>query len=92
MKTMSVMKRLSAICFLWCSVCVSVGAAKDFEPLFNGRDLSGWKGLDGFWSVQDGVIIGETTSDRKIDSDASAGRIRGSARLGGINYPQRRVR
>ena len=31
------------------------------EKLFNGKDLSGWKGLPQFWSVQDGAIVGETT-------------------------------
>lgn len=31
------------------------------ESLFNGRDLDGWKGLPQFWSVQEGVIVGETT-------------------------------
>lgn len=30
------------------------------EVLFNGKDLSGWKGSDAFWSVKDGVIHGTT--------------------------------
>ena len=30
------------------------------EKLFNGKDLSGWKGHSKFWSVKDGVIVGET--------------------------------
>lgn len=34
-----------------------------FEILFNGQDLSGWKGADGFWSVENGSIIGETTTE-----------------------------
>lgn len=34
-----------------------------FEELFNGVDLTGWAGKDGFWSVQDGAIIGQTTPD-----------------------------
>ena len=34
------------------------------EKLFNGKDLSGWKGLPQFWSVQDGAIVGETTADK----------------------------
>ena len=30
------------------------------EPIFNGRDLSGWTPPDGtFWRVEDGVLIGE---------------------------------
>lgn len=34
------------------------------ESLFNGRDLAGWSGLPQFWSVRDGVIVGETTADK----------------------------
>ena len=33
------------------------------ESLFNGKDLSGWKGLPQFWCVKDGVIVGETTPE-----------------------------
>jgi hypothetical protein len=41
-------------------------AAQDsagFESLFNGRDLSGWDGNPKFWSVRDGAITGQTTSE-----------------------------
>jgi putative heme-binding domain-containing protein len=34
-----------------------------FRKLFNGRDLSGWQGRPGFWSVQDGAITGKTTKE-----------------------------
>ncbi len=37
--------------------------ADGFIPMFNGKDLSGWKGLDGFWSVKDGVIVGSETKE-----------------------------
>ena len=40
-------------------------APAGFESLFNGKDLSGWKGKEGFWSVQDGAITGETKTDFK---------------------------
>ncbi|MES2705677.1 MAG: DUF1080 domain-containing protein [Verrucomicrobiota bacterium] len=35
------------------------------EPtaIFNGKDLTGWEGLEGFWSVKDGVITGQTTAE-----------------------------
>ena len=29
--------------------------ADGFIPLFNGKDLTNWEGLDGFWSVKDGA-------------------------------------
>jgi hypothetical protein len=32
----------------------------DDESFFNGKDLTGWKGLSEHWSVTDGVLIGST--------------------------------
>ncbi len=32
-----------------------------FKSIFNGKDLSGWKGNPTFWSVKDGSITGRTT-------------------------------
>lgn len=39
----------------------STAFAED-KNLFNGKDLTGWKGLD-FWSAQDGTIVGQTTKE-----------------------------
>ena len=39
----------------------STAFAED-KNLFNGKDLTGWKGLD-FWSVEDGCITGRTTKE-----------------------------
>ena len=33
------------------------------RQLFNGKDLSGWKGQPEFWSVRDGAITGHTTRE-----------------------------
>lgn len=38
--------------------------AQEFQNLFNGKDLNGWAGKDGFWTVQDGAIVGETTQEK----------------------------
>jgi type 1 glutamine amidotransferase len=47
---------------------VSNTAADDdeagFKSIFNGRDLTGWKGDDRFWSVQDEAITGTTTPEK----------------------------
>ncbi len=40
----------------------STACAED-KNLFNGKDLTGWKGLD-FWSVEDGCITGRTTKEK----------------------------
>jgi hypothetical protein len=37
--------------------------AEGFSSLFNGKDLTGWEGLDGYWSVKDGAISGHETKD-----------------------------
>ncbi|MEO7412108.1 MAG: DUF1080 domain-containing protein [Opitutaceae bacterium] len=39
-------------------------ADSGFTSLFNGKDLTGWSGLDGFWSVQEGAITGQTTAEK----------------------------
>jgi hypothetical protein len=34
-----------------------------FASLFNGKDLAGWQGDPGLWSVKDGAITGQTTAE-----------------------------
>lgn len=36
------------------------------KNLFNGKDLTGWKGLTEFWSVKDGAITGQTTAETSV--------------------------
>ena len=36
-----------------------------FQSIFNGKDLTGWDGDPRFWSVQDGVIRGQTTPEKR---------------------------
>lgn len=40
-----------------------------FQPIFNGKDLSGWDGLKEFWSVRDGTIIGRTTVETPLKTN-----------------------
>jgi len=42
---------------------------QSFVPLFNGKDLTGWAGLEGFWSVKDGTISGHETRDGSKQTD-----------------------
>ena len=34
-----------------------------FVKIFDGKTLAGWKGLEGFWSVEDGAIVGKESKD-----------------------------
>ncbi len=47
---------------------ISVSAAHHkstdgFRPLFDGKTLKHWDGIDKFWRVEDGAIVGETTPE-----------------------------
>lgn len=37
-----------------------------FRSLFNGKDLTGWRGNPALWSVKDGAITGVTKEDPKL--------------------------
>lgn len=38
-----------------------------FIPLFNGKDLSGWDGMPGWWRVEDGSLTAESTREKPCD-------------------------
>ncbi|HLJ96194.1 MAG TPA: family 16 glycoside hydrolase [Gemmataceae bacterium] len=38
--------------------------ADGFIRLFNGKDLTGWEGLEGYWSVKDGILEGSETREK----------------------------
>jgi hypothetical protein len=44
-------------------LALASSAVAEDKNLFNGKDLTGWKGLD-FWSVEDGCITGRTTKEK----------------------------
>jgi type 1 glutamine amidotransferase len=41
----------------------AAAADAGFQEIFNGKDLTGWDGNRTFWSVKDGVIVGQTTTE-----------------------------
>ncbi len=65
------MKILSPLLFA-SALCLCTGAANapanqqledGFRSIFDGKTLDGWDGAEGFWSVEDGAITGETTPE-----------------------------
>jgi hypothetical protein len=44
----------------------TAAAAEDWQTIFNGKDLAGWDGEAGCWSVEDGAITGQTTPERPL--------------------------
>jgi hypothetical protein len=57
--TYSLFKTISAVAFL-AALLFSAQIAQAQKSIFNGKDLSGWEGVDGLWKVEDGVIVGST--------------------------------
>ncbi len=41
-------------------------AEQPWQELFNGKDLSGWEGAPGIWSVEAGAITGQTTAAKPL--------------------------
>ena len=37
--------------------------------IFNGKDLTGWSGNPTFWSVEDGVITGQSTAKNPVETN-----------------------
>ena len=58
---MTFLKKILLLCFIISLTTCANG--QEFQNLFNGKDLDGWSGQAGFWSVQDGAIVGETTKE-----------------------------
>jgi hypothetical protein len=48
---------------------LSHAAEPDFKPLFNGKDLSDWDGMPGYWSVRDDAITGQTTAEKTLKAN-----------------------
>jgi hypothetical protein len=76
--TMKVLNRTLAgfivdLVLLYCACLpnanTSAAEAEDLKPIFNGKDLTGWKVPDPnpFWRVENGVLIGESDPAKKGD-------------------------
>jgi putative heme-binding domain-containing protein len=72
MKTASFDLKASSFVALALAGCLSLAARAQegrpledgFHRLFDGRSLDGWEGRPGFWSVEDGAIVGRTTKEK----------------------------
>jgi hypothetical protein len=47
------------------AMAADADADKGFKPIFDGKTLDGWDGNPEFWRVEDGVMIGETTKEKR---------------------------
>jgi Domain of Unknown Function (DUF1080) len=59
----SVFTTLAALLCVTASPLCAQQAAKE---IFNGKDLTGWRGNTELWSVEDGSITGKTTAEKPL--------------------------
>ena len=57
---------IAIVVMITCAVSSTHTEAQEFQSIFNGKDLAGWKGDLTRWSVRDGVITGTTTKERSL--------------------------
>lgn len=62
---------IRALFFTMLGILVPAGLhAEDFERIFDGETLKGWKALEmKYWSVRDGAITGESTPEKPCKSN-----------------------
>ena len=64
------MKMIRSLLILGVAASATFALAADgAQSLFNGKDLSGWKGNPDFWSVRDGAITGQSTATKVVDAN-----------------------
>src|SRR3954452_8726235 len=50
------------------ALTLSAAVAQGPTPFFNGKNLEGWEGLEEYWSVKDGAIVGASPSGLKFNT------------------------
>jgi hypothetical protein len=46
------------------SLLSAAESEKGFVAMFNGKDLDGWEGKSGGWTIEDGAITGQSTKEK----------------------------
>lgn len=66
MRTILLTLMLAGLCFAQGRRAPVPDDNTGFTPIFDGKTLTNWDGEPGFWRVEDGAIVGETTADKKL--------------------------
>lgn len=60
------MTSLAAALLLTTTAVADVPPTADLPPIFNGKDLTGWKVVGGpYWTVTKGAIVSENDAEKK---------------------------
>ena len=64
-RTLKKLVTITVLAILFTNVSVDA-RAQEFRSIFNGKDLSGWKGDTTRWAVEDGAITGTTIKEKPL--------------------------
>ena len=78
------MRRLLPVCLVLALACSTANQAQGqrtfpvappdpeagFEPIFDGKTLSGWEGDSTYWRVEDGALVGEVTPETLLEQNS----------------------
>jgi len=64
MRNVALLAVIAAFAGIGTAAAWAADAPEGFVSLFNGKDLTGWDGNKDLWSVEDGVITGQTTKEK----------------------------
>jgi len=57
----------ASVMFAACTLAQQIKPLEEtgFRRIFDGKSLNGWDGEPGFWRVENGAIVGDTTAERQ---------------------------
>ena len=64
MKKQILLVAIVAVCAVTAVPARAADVEEGFVSLFNGKDMTGWEGKPGFWSVEDGALTGVSSPER----------------------------
>ena len=62
-----VLVAIATLAFVWfvgVHATAEESCEQEFESMFNGKNLTDWEGLPGWWEVRDGAIVAESTPEK----------------------------
>jgi len=69
MNWIMMMKQMTLLVLILFGTITAVRGTDDFQDVFNGQDLTGWKGKPDLWRVEEGAIVGETVKGKPIPAN-----------------------
>ena len=73
---MKTVRLIVSMCLLWLGAATAGTAAEsheadtEFEHIFDGKTLNGWRGDPVYWRVENGALVGEVTPETILEKNS----------------------